>query len=42
MLFSAMIGFIRELADEHVSGRYILDSDKINTAFDINWRMISF
>ncbi len=41
MLFSAMIGFIRELADEHVSGRYILDSDKINTAFDINWRMIS-
>lgn len=41
MLFSAMIGFIRELADEHVNGRYKLNSEKINTAFDMNWRMIS-
>lgn len=41
MVFSAMIGFIRELAEEHVSGRYILDSKKINTAFEINWRMVS-
>ena len=41
MIFSAMIGFIRELADEHVNGRYILDSKRINTAFDINWCMIN-
>ncbi len=41
MIFSAFIGFIRELADEHVVGRYILDSKRISTAFEINWRMIS-
>lgn len=40
MLFAAMIGFIREIAYEHVGGRYILNSERINTAFEINWKMI--
>lgn len=40
MHFAAMIGFIREMAYEHVGGRYILNSERINTAFEINWRMI--
>ena len=40
MLFSAMIGFIRELADEHISNRYILNTNKINKAFELNWKMI--
>jgi len=40
MLFSAMIGFIREIAYEHVGGRYILTTERINTAFDLNWQMI--
>lgn len=40
MHFSAMIGFIREIAYEHVAGRLVLSSSKINEAFEMNWRMI--
>jgi AcrR family transcriptional regulator len=40
MHFAAMIGFIREMAYEHVGGRYILNNERINKAFEINWRMI--
>jgi AcrR family transcriptional regulator len=40
MHFAAMIGFIREMAYEHVGGRYILNSERINTAFELNWRMV--
>ena len=40
MHFAAMIGFIREMAYEHVGGRYILNSERINAAFELNWRMV--
>ncbi|MBI9035873.1 MAG: helix-turn-helix transcriptional regulator [Bacteroidales bacterium] len=40
MLFMAMIGFIRALADEHVEGRYILNELRINKGFELNWNMI--
>lgn len=41
LLFLAMLGFIRELADEHISGRYILDEAKIQKAFMLSYEMIS-
>lgn len=40
MMFAAMIGFIREISYEHVGGRYILNTERINAAFDLNWQMI--
>lgn len=40
MLFLSMLGFIRELADEHVSGIYELDDTRIEKAFQINWKAI--
>lgn len=41
MLFSAMIGFIRELADEHVESRYIMIKQRIDQAFELSWKMIT-
>ncbi len=40
MLFLAMLGFIRELADEHVSGVCILNQERIDKAFQLSWDMI--
>jgi AcrR family transcriptional regulator len=40
MLFLAMLGFIRELADEHVTGVYLLNNERIEKAFQINWEAI--
>jgi TetR/AcrR family transcriptional regulator, repressor of fatR-cypB operon len=40
MLFLAMIGFIRELADEHVTQVYILNRERIEKAFQLSWDMI--
>lgn len=40
MIFLGMLGFIRELADEHVTNVYFLDEDKINKAFEMSWDMI--
>lgn len=40
MLFSAMIGFIRELADAHVEGRYKMTPNKIEEAFKLSWDSI--
>jgi len=40
MLFLAMLGFIRELADEHVSGVYVLNNKRIEKAFQISWETI--
>lgn len=40
MLFLSMLGFIRELADEHVSGVYTLDDAKIEQAFNLSWDLI--
>lgn len=40
MLFLSMLGFIRELADEHVAGIYVLDNARIEKAFQISWEAI--
>lgn len=40
MLFLSMLGFIRELADEHVSGIYILTPERIEQAFQLSWDTI--
>lgn len=40
MLFLALLGFIRELADEHVSGVYKLNKEKIEKAFQLSWDTI--
>jgi TetR/AcrR family transcriptional regulator, repressor of fatR-cypB operon len=40
MLFLAMLGFIRELADEHVTGVYELDQKRIEQAFQLSWHTI--
>ena len=37
MLFLAMLGFIRELADEHVGGVYKLNPTRIDQAFQLSW-----
>ncbi len=37
MLFSSMLGFIRELAQDHVEKRYNLTEERIDRAFDISW-----
>lgn len=41
MMFSAMIGFIRELANEHIENRFIMISNRIDQAFELSWKMIS-
>ncbi|MFO7880577.1 MAG: TetR/AcrR family transcriptional regulator [Bacteroidota bacterium] len=41
ILFLAMLGFIRELADEHVDGIYILNQSKIDKAFQLSWDMLT-
>lgn len=40
MLFLAMIGFIRELANEHVTNQYELTNERIDLAFQLSWDMI--
>jgi len=40
ILFSAMIGFIRELADEHVENRLVMIKQRIDQAFELSWKMI--
>lgn len=40
MLFLSMLGFIRELADEHVTGVYELNEERIEKAFQLSWDMI--
>lgn len=40
VLLSAVMGFIRDLADEHVAGRYLLNAEKIENAFDLSWKMV--
>ncbi|MCT4638875.1 MAG: TetR/AcrR family transcriptional regulator [Bacteroidales bacterium] len=40
MLFSSMLGFIRELAQDHVEKRYDLTDERIEKAFDISWDAI--
>jgi len=40
MLFLAMIGFVRELADEHVTKQYKLTPERIEKAFQLTWDMI--
>lgn len=41
MLFLAMLGFIRELADEHVTGVYNLNKERIDKAFQLSWDLIT-
>lgn len=40
MLFLAMLGFIRELADEHISRVYLLDAVRIEKAFELSWDLL--
>lgn len=40
MLFIAMLGFIRELVNEHVAGIYMLNEERIEKAFQLSWDMI--
>ena len=40
LLFLAMLGFIRELAYEHIEGNYELNEERIEAAFQLNWRML--
>lgn len=40
MLFLAMLGFIRELAGEHVTGIYQLNQRRIEQAFQLSWATI--
>ncbi len=40
MLFLALLGFIRELADEHVTKVYKLTQERIDKAFQLSWDMI--
>lgn len=40
MIFLGMLGFIRELADEHVANVFVLDDKSIDKAFDMSWNMI--
>lgn len=41
MMFSAMIGFIRQLADEHVENRYTMIKERVDQAFELSWKMIT-
>jgi TetR/AcrR family transcriptional regulator, repressor of fatR-cypB operon len=40
MLFLSMLGFIRELADEHVTNVYKLNDERIEKAFNLSWDTI--
>lgn len=40
LLFLAMLGFIRELAYEHIEGNYELNEERIESAFQLNWKML--
>jgi AcrR family transcriptional regulator len=40
MLFLAMLGFVRELADEHVTKQYKMTPERIEKAFQLTWDMI--
>jgi hypothetical protein len=40
MLFLSMLGFIRELCDEHISGIYELNAVRIEKAFELSMDMI--
>lgn len=40
MIFLSLIGFIRELADEHVTKVYRLTEKKIQQAFELSWDTI--
>ena len=40
MLFLAMLGFIRELGDEHVKKIYILTPERMEKAFNLSWDTI--
>lgn len=40
MIFLGMLGFLRELADEHVGNVYKLNEEKIDKAFEMSWNMI--
>ena len=40
LLFLAMLGFIREMAYEHIEGNYELNEERIEAAFQLNWRML--
>lgn len=40
MLLLSILGFIRELVNEHVSGSYTLDQERIEKAFQFSWDMI--
>ena len=40
MLFLAMLGFIRELGDEHVKKVYTLNQEKMEKAFNLSWETI--
>lgn len=40
MLFLSMLGFIRELAEDHISGIYRLDAERIEKAFGLSWDLI--
>lgn len=40
MLFLALLGFIRELADEHVTNVYILNEENTEKAFRLAWDTI--
>ncbi len=40
MLFLSMLGFIRELADEHITNVYPLNATRIEMAFELSWSTI--
>lgn len=41
MIFLSMLGFIRELADEHIGGVYVLDQKRMNQAFELSWSSLT-
>lgn len=40
MLFLSMLGFIRELAYEHIAGVYTLNQERMDMAFNLNWKTL--
>lgn len=40
MLFLSMLGFIRELVDEHITNVYPLNAARIEKAFELSWTLI--
>jgi len=37
ILFSSMLGFLRELVADHIEGRYILNEERIEQGFQVTW-----